>query len=324
MNTPVKLGIIMDPITKINVAKDSSFAMLLAAQHRGWQIYYMEQHFLFLKQGITYAKMYPLKVAENPSHWFDFEEEITLPLHMLDVVLMRKDPPVGERFSYTTQLLDLAEKQGVLVVNKPQALRDANEKLFAQWFPHCCPPTLVTTDKQQLRDFITEHSQVILKPLNGMGGMGIFYVTPEDPNISVILDTMIKTGIQIGAEMGPYLIMAQKFIPAISQGDKRILMIDGEPIPYALARIPPPGEIRGNLAAGAHGVGMPLDDHDRWICEQIGPTLKSKGLLFVGLDVIGRYLTEINVTSPTCIRELDAHYNINISDLLLNCIEKLL
>ena len=316
MNISTKLGIIMDPIAKIKIAKDSSFAMLLAAQHRNWQIYYMEQNFLFLQQGVVYAKMHPINVMENPEHWFDLDEEIIAPLHSLDIILMRKDPPVDEHFTYTTHLLDLAEKQGVLVVNKPQALRDTNEKLFAQWFPHCCPPTLVSADKQQLRDFITEQQQTILKPLNGMGGKSIFYLTPADTNVSVIIDTM--------TEMGQHLIMAQKFIPSISQGDKRILMIDGEPIPYALVRIPAPGEIRGNLAAGAHGIGMSLNDHDRWICQQVGLTLKNKGLLFVGLDVIGDYLTEINVTSPTCIRELDAFYNINISDILLDCITKLL
>lgn len=304
----------MDPIDKINIAKDSSFAMLLAAQNRGWQLYYMQQHFLFLSQGVAHAKMYPITVADNPAHWFDLGEEIISPLHNLDVILMRKDPPVDEQFVYTTHLLDLAAKQSCVVINNPQALRDTNEKLFAQWFPHCCPPTLVSANKQQLKEFISQQKKVILKPLNGMGGKSIFCVTIEDPNLSVILDTMTT--------MGQHLIMAQQFIPAISEGDKRILMIDGEPIPYALVRIPAPGEIRGNLAAGARGVGMPLNEHDYWICQQVGPTLKNKGLLFVGLDIIGDYLTEINVTSPTCIRELDAFYNINISDILLNCIMK--
>lgn len=310
MNTSTQLGIIMDPITHINIAKDSSFAMLLAAQKRGWQIYYMEAHFLFLKQGIVYAKMYPIKVTDDTSHWFDLGEEIITPLHRLDIILMRIDPPVSTDFLHTTHLLDIAEKQGVLVVNKPQALRDANEKLFAQWFPHCCPATLVSANKKILRDFIAEQQKAILKPLNGMGGTSIFYVTPEDPNLSVILDTMTNTG--------KHLMMVQQFIPEISQGDKRILMVDGQPIPYALVRIPAPGEIRGNLAAGAHGIGAAISEHDRWICEQVGPTLKSKGLLFVGLDIIGNYLTEINVTSPTCIRELDAFYNINISELFLS------
>lgn len=310
MNTHTQLGIIMDPIAQINIAKDSSFAMLLAAQQRGWQIYYMEQHFLFLKQGIVYAKMYPIKVMDDPSHWFDLGEEIITPLHHLDIILMRIDPPVNQDFLHTTHLLDIAEKQGVLVVNKPQALRDANEKLFAQWFPHCCPPTLVSANKKLLLDFITEQQKTILKPLNGMGGMSIFYLTPQDTNISVILDTI--------THMGKNLIMAQRFIPEISQGDKRILIVNGKPIPYALVRIPAPGEIRGNLAAGAQGIGAPISEHDRWICEQVGPTLKNKGLLFVGLDIIGNYLTEINVTSPTCIRELDAFYNINISELFLS------
>lgn len=306
----IKLGIVMDPIVGIDYKKDSSLAMLLAAQKRGWQLFYMEQKHLFQENGIAQATMRALTVRADPDDWYSLEAVILCDLAELDVILMRKDPPFDNEFIYSTYLLEQAERAGTLIVNKPQSLRDYNEKFFATLFPQCCPDGLISRDMKRLREFAVRHQDVIFKPLDGMGGRSIFRVKADDPNASVILETMTK--------MGQCQIIAQKFIPEIKQGDKRILMIDGEAVPYALARIPAKGETRGNLMAGGRGVGQPLSDRDRWIAEQIGPTLKEKGLLFVGLDVIGAYLTEINVTSPTCIRELDAQFNINIADQLMD------
>ncbi len=307
----------MDPIASINVKKDSTFAMLLEAQARGWDIRYMEQHDLALHNAHCTARMRGLRVHDDARHWFDFTGEHEAPLADLDVILMRKDPPFDMEYIYTTYLLEHVEATGVLIVNKPQALRDANEKLFTAWFPQCTPPTLVARNAQRLRAFLNEHDDIILKPLDGMGGASVFRLRRDDPNISVIIETLTGHATRF--------VMAQCFIPQISAGprpgDKRILMVNGEPIPYALARIPAQGETRGNLAVGGQGKGEPLNERERWICAQVGPTLRDKGLLFVGLDVIGAYLTEINVTSPTCIRELDALYELNISAVLLDCIE---
>lgn len=310
----IKLGVVMDPISAIHIKKDTTFAMLLEAQRRGWEIYYMEMQDLFLEQGRVSARMRRLTVQEDVQHWFDFGVEQTQALQQLDVILMRKDPPFDMQYIYATYLLELAETQGVLVVNKPSSLRDANEKLFTAWFPQCCPETLVTSDGKRLRQFIQQHKDVILKPLDGMGGFSIFRVSSGDLNTSVIIETL--------TQMNSRAIMAQRFIPEIDQGDKRILMVNGEPVPYALARIPAAGELRGNLAAGGMGVGVKLSARDHWICQQIGPILREKGLLFVGLDVIGDYLTEINVTSPTCARELDAEFGINISGQFLDCVKE--
>ena len=309
-----KLGIVMDPISAITIKKDSSFAMLLAAQAKGWSLFYMEQQDLFLHQGTVSAEMKPLQVEENADDWYQLGEQQTQALTELDVILMRKDPPFDMEYIYSTYLLEQAQSAGVLVVNHPQSLRDANEKLYTAWFPQCCPPTLVTRQSHLIRQFQSEHGDIILKPLDGMGGASIFRVKADDPNTSVIIETL--------TEHGQKSVMAQQFIPEIIDGDKRILMINGEPVPYALARIPAKGETRGNLAAGGRAEGRPLSDHDRWICEQVGPTLREKGLLFVGLDVIGNYLTEINVTSPTCIRELDTQFNLNIAGDLMNSIEQ--
>ena len=308
------IGIVMDPISEITIKKDSSFAMLLAAQAKGWSLYYMEQQDLFLQQGIVSASMKPLQVTENSEHWYQLGNSQTLPLADLDVILMRKDPPFDMEYIYSTYLLEQAQAAGVLVVNNPQSLRDANEKLFTAWFPQCCPATLVTRQANLIRDFQRQHGDIILKPLDGMGGTSIFRVKQDDPNFSVIIETLTNHG--------RTSIMAQQFIPEISDGDKRILMINGEPVPYALARIPAKGETRGNLAAGGHAEGRPLTERDRWICQQVGPTLREKGLLFVGLDVIGDYLTEINVTSPTCIRELDQQFNLDIAGDLMTSIEQ--
>src|SRR6218665_2419385 len=305
----VRLGIVMDPISSISYKKDSSLAMLLAAQARGSSLFYMEQPDLYQSAGEAKAHMRPLKVFADAQHWFELGEETDAPLRDLDVILMRKDPPFDMEFVYSTYLLEQAERAGVLIVNRPQSLRDCNEKLFATQFPHCTPPTLVSRRADILREFAKEHRDIILKPLDGMGGASIFRHREGDPNLSVILETLTHHGQQ--------QIMAQAYLPAIKDGDKRILMINGEPVPYCLARIPAAGETRGNLAAGGRGEARPLTERDRWIAAQVGPTLREKGLLFVGLDVIGEHLTEINVTSPTCIREIDNAYNTRIGDQLM-------
>ncbi|WP_137819320.1 glutathione synthase [Pseudomonas sp. 2FG] len=310
----VRLGIVMDPIARISFKKDSSLAMLLAAQARGWSLFYMEQPDLYQIGGEARARMRPLKVFEDPQHWFELDAESDLPLSELDVILMRKDPPFDMEFVYSTYLLEQAERAGVLVVNRPQSLRDCNEKLFATQFPHCTPPTLVSRRADILREFAKEQRDIILKPLDGMGGSSIFRHREGDPNLSVILETLTAHGTQ--------QIMAQGYLPAIKDGDKRILMIDGEPIPYCLARIPAAGETRGNLAAGGRGEARPLSERDRWIAAQVGPTLREKGLLFVGLDVIGEHLTEINVTSPTCIREIDNAFGTKIGEQLMEAIAR--
>lgn len=310
----ISIGVVMDPVESINIKKDSTFAMMLEAQTRGWELYYMEQGDLFLRDDRAYARMRRLQVEENPQTWFQFLSDEAAPLDELDVILMRKDPPFDMEYVYTTYLLEKAEERGVLVVNSPSSLRDCNEKLFTAWFSQCCTPTLVTRNHHRILAFMEEQRDIILKPLGGMGGTSIFRAREGDPNINVIIETLTNSG--------KHYAMAQKFVPEISQGDKRILMIDGEPVPYVLARIPKKGETRGNLAVGGRGEGRPLSDQDRWIALQVGPALKKRGILFAGLDVIGDYLTEINVTSPTCIRELDAQFGLNISADLLDRIEE--
>lgn len=309
----IKLGMVMDPISAINIKKDSSFAMLLEAQARGWELHYFELNDLWLNNGQAQGRSRLLSVQRESNGWYQFHREQALALAELDVIIMRKDPPFNQEYIYATYILEQAERDGVYVVNKPQSLRDANEKLYTAWFPQCCTDTLVTRDGNKIREFLKQHQQIILKPLDGMGGASIFYVRENDPNLSVILETMTAHGSQF--------IMAQKYLPDIKHGDKRILMVNGEPVPYCLARIPASGESRGNLAAGGSGEGRPLSERDRWIAEQVGATLREKGLVFVGLDVIGDYLTEINVTSPTCIQELDKQFGLNISGLLLDHIE---
>ena len=303
----------MDPIGSIKIKKDSTFAMLLAAQARGWTIHYMEQRDLSLKDGLCLAQTRALQVEDNPEGWYRFGDSQQIPLHELDVVLMRKDPPFDMEYIYTTYLLQQAEQQGCLVVNRPNSLRDANEKLFTAYFPECTPATLVTRDAAKIRAFHGEHGDIILKPLGGMGGASVFRIADKDPNLGVIIETL--------TDHGAAFTMAQRYIPEITQGDKRILMVDGEPVPYALARIPAEGETRGNLAAGGRGEGIPLSERDRWIAAQVGPVLKERGIIFAGLDVIGDYLTEINVTSPTCIRELDAQFGLDIAGDLMDAIE---
>ncbi|HKK04757.1 MAG TPA: glutathione synthase [Gammaproteobacteria bacterium] len=312
----IKLGVIMDPIGAIHFKKDSTLAMLLEAQRRGWTLHYMEQGDLYLEDNRVRASLRELAVHDDPAHWFDLGEGREADLAELDVVLMRKDPPFDMAYLYSTHLLELAEAAGTLVVNRPRSLRDANEKLFTAWFPQCMPPTVVTSQARRLRAFLKTQGDIILKPLDSMGGASIFRLRANDPNTNVVIETLTARG------RTP--IMAQRFLPEISAGDKRILLIDGEPVPYALARIPAEGETRGNLAVGGRGEGVALTERDRWICAQVAPALRERGLMFVGLDVIGDYLTEINVTSPTCIRELDALYDLNISAQLFDRIAAVL
>lgn len=309
----VKLGVVMDPIGSIKVHKDSTYAMLLEAQARGWSIHYMEMNDLTVRDGEAMARSRPLTLFRDEHHWFELGAESVIALGDLDVVFMRKDPPFDQEYIYATYILERAEVRGALVVNRPQALRDANEKMYTAWFSQCTPPTLVSREFVDLREFLREHGDIILKPLEGMGGASVFRVTEQDPNISVIMEVL--TG-----HRSRY-VMAQRYIPEIRQGDKRILMVDGEPLPWVLARVPAPGELRGNLAAGAAGEGREISEREHWIAEQVGPALKEKGILFAGLDVIGDYLTEINVTSPTCIRELDAHFSVNISARIMDAVE---
>lgn len=309
----IKLGVVMDPIESINIKKDSTFAMMLEAQKRGWEIHYMQMNDLSMEQGKALARTKVVTLEENPEKWFEVVSEQEIALADLDAVLMRKDPPFDTEYIYATYILERAEVEGCLIVNKPQSLRDCNEKLFTAWFPEHTPTTLVTRRADQIKAFQEKHGDVILKPLDGMGGSSIFRVKQGDPNLSVIIETL--TG------LGNNYCMAQTFVPDISNGDKRILVVDGEPMPYCLARIPAKGETRGNLAAGGRGEARPLSDTDWAIARAVAPTLKEKGLIFVGLDIIGDKLTEINVTSPTCIREIEAAFDINISGKLMDAIE---
>jgi len=310
----VKLGVVMDPIESITVKKDTTLAMLLAAQSRGWTIHYMLQSDLYLDHGNCRATGRALTVKDDEKDWYSFGSESDIALSELDVILMRKDPPFDMDYVYSTYLLEQAQRYGTLIVNDPRSLRDCNEKLFATQFPQCCPPLIVASSAQKLKAFHLQHEDVIYKPLDGMGGASIFRIKPGDANLGVVIETLTDGGRQH--------IMAQKFIPDIVNGDKRILLVNGEPVNYALARIPAAGENRGNLAAGGSGVAQELSDRDRWICEQVGPVMREKGLLFVGLDVIGDYLTEINVTSPTCVREIDRAFNLDIAGDLMDCIQQ--
>lgn len=306
------LGVVMDPIGQISAYKDTTLALLLAATEAGWDLRYMEMQDLFLDNDIAMGSMRKLKVFDDNQHWHELGEPSIAALGSLDAIIMRKDPPFDSAFLHSTYILEAANQQGCLVVNHPRSLRDCNEKLFATQFPQCCPPLRVSNNQDHLRQFYEKHKDVIFKPLDGMGGTGIFRCKPQDPNIGVILETLTN--------QGQDYIMAQQFIPEISNGDKRILVVNGEAVPYALARIPAKGETRGNLAAGGSGRAQTLSDRDRWIVSQVGPSLVEKGLLFVGLDVIGDYLTEINVTSPTCAREIDNAYDTSIGKRLITAI----
>jgi len=308
------LGVVMDPITQIKIVKDSTFAMLLEAQRRGWPLWYMEQGDLSLRDGEAFGHMRSLAVRDDPQDWCRFGAEREAPLTDLDVLLMRKDPPFDMEYVFSTYVLEQAEAAGCLVVNRPAALRNANEKLYTAWFPECCPPYLVSREPKAFREFLDTHQDIIIKPLDGMGGASVFRIRLDDPNTNVILETLTAYSSRFA--------LGQRFIPEINVGDKRILVVDGAAIPYAYARVPQTGETRGNLAAGGVGHGVALTERDHWIVNQVAPRLRDEGILFAGLDVIGDYLTEINVTSPTCIRELDDLYDLNVSGRLMDCIEE--
>ncbi|MHA3080744.1 glutathione synthase [Acinetobacter sp. ANC 5502] len=310
----MRVLVVMDPIENVNLKKDSTMAMLWTASRRGHDLGYVLQQDLYIDQGKAFGLIAPLKVFEDYQHYYELGEKQKQSLADYDVILMRKDPPFDMNFVYTTYILEQAEREGAWIINKPQSLRDCNEKLFATQFPELQVPTLVTSQESLMREFITEHGDVIVKPLDGMGGMGIFRLFQDGVNIGSTLELLTQNGQQP--------IMAQRYIPEIVEGDKRILMVNGEAIPYCLARIPQNGEVRGNLAAGGLGQARPLSENDKRIAEKVGPFLREKGLVFVGLDVIGNYVTEINVTSPTCIREIDAQFGTSIADTLFDVLEQ--
>ncbi|MGJ8516155.1 glutathione synthase [Carnimonas bestiolae] len=314
MTATIKVGVIMDPIADIAYKKDSTLGMLWAAADRNWQLFYLEQPDLYLDNGRAYGLMAPLQVYRDASHWYELGERQARPLADLDVILMRKDPPVDQEFLDATHLLGFAEREGVLVVNPTTALRQCNEKLYAQCFPQCLPPSVVSCNEAVLRAFHAEHHDVIYKPLDGMGGTGIFRVGEDGRNLGAVIEQLTQGGKR--------QIMVQRYLPEISAGDTRILLIDGEPVPYGLARIPSAGEVRGNLAAGGRGVARDLTERDLWLVEQVKGSIKEQGLIFVGLDVIGDYITEINVTSPTCLREIDDQKGTDIAGQLMDAIEK--
>ena len=309
-----KLGIVMDPIQSINYEKDTSLLILLAAKKAGFEIHLMEQQDLFIDSSTPKAFMSEIHVFNDSEKWFEIRSQQETALTELDVILMRKDPPFDKEYIYSTYILEAASKLGVLVVNDPKSLRDCNEKIFATEFSDCTPPLLVSKNIPLLKRFLHLHQNVVYKPLDGMGGESIFQVNDQDKNINVILETLTKFGART--------IMAQKYIPAIKDGDKRILVVDGKVIPLCLARIPPKGEFRGNLAAGGSGIVQPLTEKDLWIAEKIAKTAVEKGLLFIGIDIIGEFLTEINVTSPTCAKEIDKHLDFSIGELLMESISK--
>lgn len=312
--TTPRLGIVMDPIESIRPEKDSTLAMMLAAQKRGWSMVTMDTTDLRLRDGKPEATMRSMRVFDDPAHWFESGAISDAPLSDLDILIMRKDPPFDLAYITATYVLERAEQDGVLVVNRPQSLRDANEKVFASWFPECCPPTLITSSMNALRAFLAEQNRIVVKPLDLMGGRSVFVVSANDLNANVIIEEMTQRGRRF--------VQAQRFIPEVlREGDKRILLIDGEPVPHALVRIPAAGDARANMAAGGRVEGGELSERDRWICQQLGPALRARGLTFVGIDVIGGFLTEINVTSPTGIRQLDKFFNIDVASQLLDVVE---
>lgn len=303
----------MDPVESIKPAKDSTLAMLLEATRRGADIHYFRQGDLKLVAGEAFGQSQRLRVQDDPAHWFELGSRQEIRLGDLDVVLMRKDPPFDMEFIYSSYILERAETGGALIINRPRALRDMNEKAYTAWFADCAPLTLITRSMAEMKVFLKENQRIVVKPLDGMGGKSIFVVTSGDNNANVIFETLTDNGNRFA--------MAQTYIPEISQGDKRILLVDGEPIPYALARIPSADDNRGNLVMGASAEGRKLTDRDRWICSRVGPVLRENGVVFAGIDVIGDYLTEINVTSPTGIRELDRIFDLNIAETLFDAIE---
>jgi glutathione synthase len=317
MSSRVRLVVVMDPIEAIKPAKDSTLALLLAAQARGWQLFYAEQKDLWLRDGIAFGRLAPLRVFDDPGTWFERGERQSAKLGEFDVILMRKDPPFDTEYIYTTYILDRALHQGALVCNRPQGLRDMNEKVYTAWFPECCAPTLITRDMHAMSEFLREQGKAVCKPLDGMGGKSIFVLDQADKNRNVVFETL--------TDYGTRYAIVQRYLPEIvSGGDSRIILVDGEPVPFALQRIPAPEDNRGNLAAGARAESRPLNERDRWLCAQIGPKLRSAGMIFVGLDVIGDYVTEINVTSPTGIRELNKKHGVDIGAMLVDAIHRTL
>ena len=310
----MKLGIVMDPIETINFKKDSTLAMMIEAQRKGHEIIYITPDSLFINSGISYASSNKMEVRNDPSDWFTKEEETIIELSELDSILMRQDPPFNSGYIYNTYVLEMAARQGVNIFNNPRSLRDCNEKVYATEFPQCCTKHLVTSRKDFLTDFVLENKDTVIKPLDGMGGASIFRVKANDPNLNVILETITDHFTE--------KVMIQEFIPEITEGDKRILIVDGKPMSASIARVPAEGELRGNLAAGASAVAKSLSDRDLWICEEVGPSLVEKGLLLVGLDIIGDYLTEINVTSPTCFKEYKELCDIDVAEIFIESVEE--
>jgi glutathione synthase len=308
------VAVLMDPIESIHIEKDSTFAMLLEAQRRGHKLLYLTQSSLAIREAAPWAHARSVEVRDDAGDWFTLGDGSWIDLRTVDVILARKDPPFDSQFLYDTMVLELAQMGGALVVNDPRALRDANEKLFSLHFPQCIPPSVVARDAKTIKEFVQSHDEVILKPLDGMGGRSIFRSHRGDPNLNVILETLTNNGRDF--------TVAQKYLPEIKNGDRRILLVDGEPVPYVLARMPQGDDFRGNLARGGKGVGHPISERERWLAAQVAPELRKRGMIFVGLDVIGDWLTEINVTSPTCIRELDAQFGLNIAGQLFDAIEK--
>ena len=310
----MKLGVVMDPIETINFKKDSTLAMMIEAQRKGHEIIYITPDSLFIDSGISYASSNKMEVRNDPSDWFTKEEETIIELSELDSILMRQDPPFNSGYIYNTYVLEMAARQGVNIFNNPRSLRDCNEKVYATEFPQCCTKHLVTSRKDFLTDFVLENKDTVIKPLDGMGGASIFRVKANDPNLNVILETITDHFTE--------KVMIQEFIPEITEGDKRILIVDGKPMSASIARVPAEGELRGNLAAGASAVAKSLSDRDLWICEEVGPSLVEKGLLLVGLDIIGDYLTEINVTSPTCFKEYKDLCDIDVAEIFIKSVEE--
>jgi len=305
----------MDPIEAIKPAKDSTLAILLAAKARGWELYYAQQSHLYLRDGVAWGRLAPLEVFDDLRAWFTRGETSDAKLGSFDVILMRKDPPFDTEYIYSTYILERAADQGALVYNRPQGLRDMNEKVYTAWFPECCAPTLMTRDMHGMSEFLREHGKIVCKPLYGMGGRSIFVLDRDDKNRNVVFETL--------TEYGTRYAIVQRYLPEIvTEGDCRVLLIDGEPVPFALQRMPDAGDHRGNLAAGARALSRPLNDRDRWLCSVIGPKLKAAGMMFVGLDVIGDYVTEINVTSPTGIRELNKKHAVDIGGMLVSAITR--
>ena len=311
----IRIAVVMDPIEDIKPAKDTTLALMLAAQRRGWDLAYLEMRHLWLRDGVAMGRAHPVTVRDDHADWFSLGEPAAVPLGSFSAILMRKDPPFDTEYIYATYILERAELQGALVANRPQGLRDMNEKVFTAWFPECCAPTLITRDMSDMHAFLREHGRIVCKPLHGMGGRSIFVVELGDKNANVVFETL--------TDYGQRYAIVQRYIPDIvATGDARVILVDGEPVPYALARIPSAADNRGNLAAGAKGVGRPLDERDRWLAGRIGPVLKERGMLFVGLDVIGGFVTEINVTSPTGVRELDLQFGLDIGDQLMDALAR--